>query len=118
MEDFEEILMEANESVSPTSFHGRLVMAVLAKLVTDLFPNFSYRSVSSAFVRSPLQTVESNAKEVMPRGLAENLLFGSKYVNDREGDTKCVNLSWPVVCFVHCSRHTANLLDSYSKSNV
>jgi cytoplasmic FMR1 interacting protein len=53
LDSFEMILAEVDEAVGPTAFAGRTMMHVLASLVTDIFPNYSYNGFTRRFVRSP-----------------------------------------------------------------
>lgn len=53
LESFQTIVTEVDEAVGPTAFAGRMMMHVLASLVTDLFPNYSYNGFTQRFIRSP-----------------------------------------------------------------
>lgn len=53
LDSFQTIVSEVDEAVGPTAFAGRTTMHVLASLVTDTFPNYSYNGFTKRFVRSP-----------------------------------------------------------------
>ena len=53
LDSFETVLTKVDEAVGPTAFAGRTMMHVLASLVTDIFPNYSYNGFTRRFVRSP-----------------------------------------------------------------
>eukprot|EP00629_Pelagomonadales_sp_RCC1024_P017002 CAMPEP_0119275140 /NCGR_PEP_ID=MMETSP1329-20130426/13283_1 /TAXON_ID=114041 /ORGANISM="Genus nov. species nov., Strain RCC1024" /LENGTH=1260 /DNA_ID=CAMNT_0007275501 /DNA_START=313 /DNA_END=4095 /DNA_ORIENTATION=+ len=53
LDSFQTIISEVDEAVGPTAFAGRTTMHVLASLVTDIFPNYSFNGFTKRFVRSP-----------------------------------------------------------------
>jgi cytoplasmic FMR1 interacting protein len=53
LDSFQTIMTEMDEAVGPTAFAGRTMMHVLASLVTDILPNYSYNGFTRRFVRSP-----------------------------------------------------------------
>lgn len=53
LDTFQTIMTEVDEAVGPTAFAGRTMMHVLASLITDVLPNYSYNGFTQRFVRSP-----------------------------------------------------------------
>jgi len=72
---FDTILSEVNESISPTSFRGRIALHVLRTLVTDLFPNYSYNLYTQRFVRSPVPLKPATYDNIS-KNIPGNLLYG------------------------------------------
>jgi hypothetical protein len=53
LDSFDDILDEMDEHVSPTSFKGRIVSALIRELIGDVLPNHAYLSTTERFVPPP-----------------------------------------------------------------
>ena len=51
---FDSILMEVNESFTPTAFLGRIVVHFLRSIITDIIPNYTYNLFTQRFVPAPV----------------------------------------------------------------
>ena len=57
LDPFVKIITTVDEAVGPTAFAGRALMHILACLVTDVFPNYSYNGFTRRFVISSLADI-------------------------------------------------------------
>ena len=79
LDDVDTLYREANQSLSATSIHSRIIIHVISELVYDLLPNFNYCGTTHRFVRGPL----SFADEVhRPNKSAQaKFMYGSRGLN-------------------------------------
>eukprot|EP01137_Pigoraptor_chileana_P010276 Opistho-2@59637 len=79
LDPFDDILAEANESVSMIG--GRIALHTLEELAFDFLPNFNYNSVTQRFTRTILSFAPDVTRENPPRA-APHFWYGSKYLNN------------------------------------
>lgn len=79
LDPWEQLLNEANDSSSITSFQGRIVLHSLFEIVSDLTPNYIFNSSTDRFTRAPSlgRDEEDVPREVMPK-MNQKFLYGSK----------------------------------------
>mmetsp|Transcript_18754 Transcript_18754/g.58594 ORF Transcript_18754/g.58594 Transcript_18754/m.58594 type:complete len:581 (-) Transcript_18754:465-2207(-) len=76
LDSFEGIVTEVDEAVGPAAFAGRTMIHVLASLVTDTFPNYSYNGFTRRFTRSPVMfSVVDRPKN--PKADHQHFAFGA-----------------------------------------
>jgi cytoplasmic FMR1 interacting protein len=75
LDPFIKILTTVDEALGPTAFAGRALMHILACLVTDVFPNYSYNGFTRRFVISPLADIDRSRH---PNPSCHHSAFGAR----------------------------------------
>jgi cytoplasmic FMR1 interacting protein len=82
IDDFDACLSEVGDSVAFLSFHSRILTHTLTECLSDLFPNFAYRTEGAMFQR-PQATdfTQPPERDGAPRAAGAHLLYGTREMN-------------------------------------
>ena len=79
LDDVDTLFREANQSLSATSLHSRIILHVISELVYDFLPNYNYCGATHRFIRAPISFVEEVQRP--NRSAQPKFLFGSRGLN-------------------------------------
>jgi len=82
IDPFEACLHQSTDQVSFLSFSSRILTHALTECLSDLIPNFAYRSDGGMFQRPlPTSFTQPPERESQPRGKGHHLGYGTKLLN-------------------------------------